>query len=138
MRSRTRIAYPFVQEPITLMDDEGPYTMLAWRPGVIEPPLEMRSYGDGWADFIRWCHGIGACVLTEIEKVVLPKPYQPRIFYVRTWVDPDGKAFGKTTLRVCTETKFLAMLQGYFYPYDVVPVGYGTVETNRPVETGVI
>jgi hypothetical protein len=38
-----------------------------------------------------------------------------RIFYTKTWIDPDGKEFGKDTLRVTSRGAFTRLLKGRRY-----------------------
>lgn len=39
------------------------------------------------------------------------------MFYTRTWIDPDGKAFGKTKCRVTTVPAFRTLAHGYRHQY---------------------
>ena len=145
------VVYPFIKAPVTLMDDEGPFTMMSWRPGTIDPPVGTRLYPEHSADHFRMAHGEGHMLLRMIKEVELPSPYKTRVFYVRRWRDPDGKEFGKTTLRVCTFRVWASMRTGYRFPYqlyryhgDTTPEERAAIGrpwaplATRPVQVGVL
>ena len=109
------VEYPFVQEEVTLFDEDGPHTIQGWRPGVSFEPDDGTEDGAGWAD------GIGKMVLSEIDSHKLPRPYPERVFYLREWIDPKGRRFGKRNLRVTTRAAFTRMLRGYRHEFEYDP-----------------
>lgn len=110
--SEHRVAYPMVLEPVTLLDEGGPYETKSWRPGVRyvnEAPCgESAAYADG----VGW-------MIIKVVSVHKPGKYPERVFYTRTWIDPAGLVFGKKKLRVTTTQAFRAMAKGYRYEYEV-------------------
>ena len=68
---------------------------IGWRPGV-------RWTGDGFHDDYPEAHGMGFVIYTVIDTHKLPKPYRARVFYLRSWIDPDGRAFGKKDIKMTT------------------------------------
>ena len=66
-----------------------------WYPGYQENP---------------WGGGLEANGVGKVQYAVIsrhkPGRYPTRIFYTRTWIDPDGRTFGKSGLRMCTVNKF--------------------------------
>lgn len=101
------VPYPFVLEEVELFDGEGPATTKSWRPGVEYIPTGY--YGDS---FEPVADGMGEMRLT-IVSVHKPGKYPTRVFFVRQWVDPNGKLFGKTKLRMTTATVFASRARGY-------------------------
>lgn len=57
--------------------------------------------------------GMGWHLLTELGRAKLPKPLTDRVVYRQSWIDPDGREFGKQTVRVCTDRKWRLMLKGW-------------------------
>ncbi len=66
---------------------------LGWRPGV---NFENDGSGETWA----YAHGMGRSVYKIIDLHKLPHPHKTRVFYIRTWIDPDGKTLGKKTIQI--------------------------------------
>ena len=143
------VVYPFIKAPHTLLDEDGWYTAMSWRPGTVEP--KTHEYPEHCAEHYRVAHGEGHMLLRLIQQVALPKPYRARVFYVRQWRDPDGKEFGKRLLRLCTVQVWKSLCSGYRFPYRVQPY-YGDTtpeeraaigrpwapRTTRPVQVGVL
>ena len=110
--SEHRVPYPMVLEPVELIGDDGPYQTKSWRPGVCY--VQQCPYGDPAAS----ADGVGWMVL-HVVSVHKPGKYPERVFFIRTWIDPDGQAFGKTKLRMTTTQAFRAMAKGFRYEYEV-------------------
>ena len=72
-----------------------PEKVLGWRPGNI---WHEEGYGESYAE----AHGMGYCVYTVIDTHKLPPPYRERVFYLRSWIDPDGRCFGKKDVKITT------------------------------------
>jgi hypothetical protein len=105
------VPYPFVvetyEEPIADEDGFGSVERKTWRPGVrFEPCGQYGECTDCVAD---------AMGVMELRVVSTHKPgrYPERVFYVRTWRDPDGKPFGKLKLRMTTVGAFRTLRSGY-------------------------
>lgn len=113
-----RLCYPFVREACEEYDFATHSMVDAWRwkPGVtFEEDAECQS---AWAD------GEGLMILTAVA-TFKPGRYPTRVFYTRTWVDPDGKPLGKPALRMMTQEKFRRVSKGYRYDYDAPAKGDG-------------
>jgi hypothetical protein len=111
----TYVPYPFVRVVHTEHWTET--QVPGWRPGTeIEyvdlHPSEGESYGVA--------HGTGWMRLREVGCSDMSGSWQPRVFYVRTWVDPDGKEFGKCTLRHATAATYARLQVGYRHPFRLV------------------
>lgn len=104
-----RHPYPFLRSRHTEMDEYGAVEIPCWRPGA----APTRTSNVAWVT-----DGVGEQRLTVVS-THKPGPYAVRVFYVQQWIDPDGKVFGKGTLRVCSLRKFLTLAQGYRYLYDL-------------------
>ena len=68
--------------------------ILSWRPGRSEDQYGERD------------DGMGVEIRDVIAVVDLPEPYQPRVFYRRTWRAPDGHTFGRKELRCTAKPAF--------------------------------
>ncbi len=100
--------YPFVREELEPWDDK---TVLGlWRPGVQREQDECGHMAPPYAD------GIGRQVINIIS-VHKPGKYLPRVFYLRSWIDPDGKEFGSTIVKVRTAQSLGKIIRGYGYKY---------------------
>jgi hypothetical protein len=103
----TRNVYPFIRTEFTLYEEEGACTLPSWEPGVIRTDAE-----EGIA------HGLGLQILTLLHVINIPS-YRTRVIYNQTWVDPDGKSFGKKTLRFCSLRKYMSLRGGFRFPYVI-------------------
>jgi hypothetical protein len=99
---------PFIVEDreIASFDEEGvsSSTIKSWRPGVRHEPVYPDDAKPVW-------DGDG----TEIRRVVSIAQVEGggiRVLYRRTWRRPDGKTFGKTTVRMTTPSAFTAWRNG--------------------------
>lgn len=107
-----RVVYPFTETKVSLYNEEGEYERDSWKPGVdfdTSGPYGSREY---------YAHGEGEMILTVVS-THKPGKYSERVFFVRSWVDPSGKAFGKTKLRVTTSASFRSLCDGYRHPYEI-------------------
>jgi hypothetical protein len=107
------IEYPFVRSTYTEQDEEGMSEVACWKPGVEFVPTGQ--YGE---DVDTVAHGVGKQRLTVISRH-RPGKFPERVFYVRQWIDPDGKAFGKPKLRITTACAFTTLCRGYRYHFEV-------------------
>ena len=112
------IPYPFTRVKYTAHQDdgEGGYTAETkdgWRPGCYS------QYSHDEAEH-RVADGWGHLMLIHCGSFQpIGRNLRERTFYQRRWIDPDGKVFGKTTLRVTTTTNFLHMAAGYRFHDEV-------------------
>jgi hypothetical protein len=110
-----RVKYPFVRTEYEEHDaDEygvSVTTVKSWKPGV--EFITVGYYGD---DTEAVCDAEGEMVLTVID-VHKPGRFPARVFFTRKWVDPDGKAFGKTKLHIMTQQAFQRRTAGYMHEY---------------------
>lgn len=110
------VAYPFVRDTYNCLDyDEdggGIVNVPTWKPGVrIEP--------DGQGDCQNNADALGTMRLTVVS-VHKPGRFPARVFYTRAWVNPEGKVFGKTKLRMTTAGAFTILTRGYRHSYVLV------------------
>jgi hypothetical protein len=112
-----RVKYPFVRAEYEEHDaDEyglSVTTVKSWKPGV--EFIACGYYGD---DTEAVCDAEGEMVLTVID-VHKPGRFPARVFFTRSWVDPDGKAFGKGALRITTVPAFKRRTAGYMHEYTL-------------------
>ena len=108
------VEHPFVRAEYQFweMDSEGAASVKrpTWKPGV--KAEDITGHGD--VDY--FCDGIGKQVLSVVSRHK-PGKYPERVFYLRAWIDPDGKRFGKSALRIATKEKFDRICRGYRYEY---------------------
>lgn len=90
-------------------------TRLGWRPG---QTFESDGYGDTYA----WAHGMGHSVYKIIDIHKLPYPHKTRIFYIRTWIDPDGKPMGRKTVQILTPNALRDRIKKWQYPSYAVDI----------------
>lgn len=103
-----QVAYPFARSTYEAFDIDGPYIEECWRPGIRFEQINDDSYAVS--------DGMGAMLLEEVGRFK-PGRYPERVFYVRSWIDPDGKQFGIKKLRMTTATTFARLIKGYRHPY---------------------
>lgn len=103
-----RVAYPFVRDLHSFMDEDGIGKSLTWKPGlraVYVPAFEVPDV-DEVAD------AMGEMILTVVS-VHKPGRFPTRVFFTRQWVAPDGRQFGKGKLHVATAEKFRRLARGF-------------------------
>lgn len=105
-----QVAYPFARCKVDIHDGEGGTTTIdSWKPGtraVMVYPDESEDVADG----MGWMN------LTEVSRHK-PGKYPERVFYVRTFTDPDGRTFGKTHLRMTTAQNFKRLSTRFGYRF---------------------
>lgn len=101
--------YPFVRTSWDRFDEDGPYQVEGWRPGC---EADTDEFGTAYI-----ADGVGKMVL-EVISAHLPGKYQERVFYLRRWIDPDGKEFGAAKLRVTTAASFTKLMRGYRHDFE--------------------
>lgn len=100
---------PFLRDTYEHFDEGGQSTLHTWRPGI-----RWETYGDSYFNQSEpVADGVGKVIYTVIDLHKLPRPYPPRVFFTRKWVDPDGKSFGKGALRIMTAEAFRRRLSAY-------------------------
>jgi hypothetical protein len=111
------VSFPFVRDTWMAHDfDEdgaGSREVQTWKPGTrFEARGREGEYTECFAD------GMGVMVLTVVS-VHKPGKYRPRVFYVRRWIDPDGKEFGVRKLRMSGIAAFKTICNGYRFPFEM-------------------
>ncbi len=118
--STFEVPWPFCRTTFTHHGvdlDDPPDTVESWRPGT-EIDHELSSEWEG----VHWqAHAMGRMVCTVIGHGLLMKPRKNRVFYVRGWVDPDGRAFGKTVVRCISADGFRRLVAGYRGEFSLCP-----------------
>lgn len=109
-----RAPYPFIRTTYDeLPDAEGELTTQpTWKPGV-EHELTA-PYGDT----LTYADAMGEVAFTVVA-VFKPGKYPERVFYVRNWIDPDGKRFGRNNLRMATMQNFRVLIKGYRHDFEM-------------------
>lgn len=114
--STTSVPFPFVRCKVDIHDGAGgTMTVDSWRPGT----REIYVYPD---DFEGIADGIGTMNLSEVSRHK-PGRYPERVFYVRTFTDPEGRTFGKTHLRMTTAQNYKRLCSGHSYLYRMAADG---------------
>lgn len=110
--STHKIKFPFVRDEYSgPMDGEFVDAVKTWKPGT------RCEHGDYEFSDEQWvADGEGFMVL-EVLGVFKPGKYPERTFYLRHFIDPDGRQFGKANVRVIASSAFKRMLKGYRHQY---------------------
>jgi hypothetical protein len=107
-----RIKFPFVREPYSgPKDGEFVDEVQTWRPGTRVEHGDYEFSDEQWV-----ADGEGFMVLEELGNFK-PGRFPERTFYLRRFVAPDGRQFGKDKVRVIASSAFKRMLKGYRHQY---------------------
>lgn len=115
------VEYPFIRIKVTVNDgsDEGGTVEIdSWQPGCRN---EMRGHGE-YADAVTEADAHGQMALTVVS-VHKPGRFPTRVFFVRKFTTPDGKAFGKGKLHIVTLEKFRRISRAYQHDYELAGFG---------------
>lgn len=107
-----RVPFPFVQEEYSGPKDGEFFDGKSWRPGVRHELVSNTGDTETLAD------GMGEMVL-EVVSTHRPGRYPERTFFLRSFVDPTGRAFGKAKLRVTTTAAFKNLTKGYRHEFEM-------------------
>lgn len=110
-----RFPYPFSRDTYTSVDADFDGVTTAEVPTWKVGPKNEYVYPD---DTESVADAMGECVITVVS-VHQPGRYPTRVFYTRTWVTPEGKAFGKTKLRVIAASAFRGWAHGYRHEFTL-------------------
>lgn len=103
------VAYPFTLDDFSGHDEDGPFTTKTWRPGVrfeFVHPDDSEAVADGEGK-----------MLLEVVSTHKPGKWPERIFYLRRWIAPNGKGFGKRKMRIATAQNFRRIASRYQHEY---------------------
>jgi hypothetical protein len=110
------VLYPFIRDEYDRLDMDGEgfktVTVPTWKPGV------RFEHTDNFGDAEAFADGLGSMSL-EVIDIHKPGRFPERVFYVRKWIDPDGKEFGKGGLRIAITSKFKRLAGGYRHEYEM-------------------
>lgn len=106
-----RAPYPFIRNTHQYLGDEGSFDQEVWRPGA-----EFESDGSG--DVNALADGVGEVIYTVVS-IYTPPKFPTRVFYTRSWVDPNGNTFGKRGLQIAVMSKFKRLARGYLYAFGL-------------------
>lgn len=114
-----RIAYPFIKDTYGEYDGEEFVEKPTWRPG-------CRYEQCGCDDSEAVADGNGEQIMTVVD-VHKPGKYPARVFYTVSWIDPEGRKFGKGKLHIATVEKFMRRTRGFmshdfFFSYRIASV----------------
>lgn len=104
------VTCPFVRTMFEGIDEDGPFEAQTWKPGV-----EFVGFGPEGSPTRAVADGEGKVLYTVVGVYSPPRPYHPRVFYVREFIDPDGKRFGNKQLRIKGIQSFRRWLTGWRY-----------------------
>lgn len=104
-------AYPFIRDTYDDYEEDGPVKRKTWKPGA---NIEVSRYDHEEV----WANGEGEMIITVVD-CIKPGKFPMRVFYTRKFVNPDGKEFGKGSLRMATLYKFKQLISGYRYEYEI-------------------
>lgn len=108
-----QIKFPFIQQKYSgPLDGALVEDAQTWRPGT------SREADDDGYNPIYSADGEGLMVL-EVLGCFKPGRFPERTFYLRRFIDPDGRQFGKEKVRVIASSAFKRMLKGYRHPYEL-------------------
>lgn len=113
------IAYPFVLDDYEDIDEEGPHTVKSWRPGVRYEQRTIHFFGDVDVTSDAVCDGMGKQLIRVIS-THKPGRFPMRVFYIRQWLTPTNRLFGKTNCRVASIAGFRNLIKGYRHEIDRV------------------
>ena len=107
------VAQPFVLGARRTDDGDDAADPRAWKPGVrvVRDPADPTA-AEGRAD------GVGTMLLAVVD-VLVPKGEVAHVFYRRSYVAPDGRAFGNGKLLVDAIKAFGRVAAGHPHPYVV-------------------
>ena len=107
-----QIKFPFTRESYSgPLDGEFVEDSKTWRPGT------RAEYGDFEFSDEQWvADGEGSMVLEVLVKFK-PGRFPERTFFLRRFIGPDGREFGKQKVRVIASSAFKQMLKGYRHQY---------------------
>ena len=109
MSEQYEVPFPFHLKDFPSWNDDGHTMIQTFTPGI-------RMVQVGVDDVEAIADGMGKMVLTVVR-------HRTRVFYTRQWVDPNGKHFGKSKLRVTTQAAFTRMVSGYRSAYRLAKEG---------------
>ena len=109
-----KIKFPFVREDYTgPVDGKFIGEHKTWRPGT------RVEYGDfEFADEAWFADGEGFMVIEELG-AFKPGRFAERTFYLRRFIDPSGREFGKGKVLIIASGAFKRMLKGYRHTYQL-------------------
>lgn len=108
------VKFPFVREEYSgPLDGEFVDDAKTWRPGT---RVEHGDYE--FSDELWLADGEGVMVLEELGSFK-PGRFPMRTFYLRRFIAPDGREFGKGKVRVIATSAFRRMLKGYRHEYSL-------------------
>ena len=105
-----KFPYPFIRTTYESWDGEGMSISPSWAPGTKQEQCAPD-------DFDTVADAMGFQVVKIISTHRPSKQYPERVFYVRTFINPDGVTFGDKKLRIKTVSAFQRLIKGYCYPY---------------------
>lgn len=106
---RFDVQYPFTRTTFDEWDGDGLRAVATWKVGPV-----FEDVGEG--DVTAFADALGTMVLTVIS-THKPGRFPARVFFTRTWVSPEGKAFGKNRLHITTPAAFSRYTQNYQHEY---------------------
>lgn len=113
-----KVEYPFVRCKYNIIDGENYIETDGWKPGIIYTGECAEQEASPVAE------GLGQ-VRMEVVSIHKPGKYPMRIFFLRSFVNPDGEEFGKGKLRITTAGNFTILCKGYRYTYEYDGEEYG-------------
>ena len=105
------VRHPFVRATTHIWNDDGMTEVPTWNPGIVFEDVGPEDCG-------AFAHAEGKMILTVVD-TFKPGRFPTRVFYTRSYVTPDGHAFGKSRLRIATVEKFRRLAKSFYHDYQV-------------------
>lgn len=102
--------YPFVRSTYEDCSDGELVELKTWKPGI-------NWESDGFDGFDA-CADANGKVVYNIVAIFKPGKFPERVFFVRNWIDPEGKRFGRNNLRITSVQNFRRLTLGYRHSYE--------------------
>ena len=109
------VPYPFIREKYQPLPEDGedwPSEKETWRPGV------KHEFADNFGGSRSYADMMGK-VYYQVIAIFKPGSFPERVFFVRQWIDPDGKMFGKRKLHITTTQAFRKLCKGYRHEFEM-------------------
>lgn len=107
------LPYPFARAEYPFDGEDVP----TWKPGTRSENRHSAVWtGEDVPVAYSVADAIGTQVLTVVG-VYQPQGFPTRVFFTRSWVTPEGKAFGNRKCRATTVSAFGTLTGGYRHEY---------------------
>ena len=113
LMEKHEVVFPFVRGTFAAYDEQGVTELPTWLPGT-----RLEAADDDGYDSEYQADAMGKMILHVVGRFK-PGKYPERTFYLRSFVDPSGRTFGKDNLRIISSAAFKRMLKGYRHKFSL-------------------